>query len=133
MRFDRDDYAGGVFRGSAKRIKVELERSLGHRGPWVQAVVVVWGAFRQRHHEEEDVVYVAGDQLIPWLAGLRPRLNAPQRAALVTALKEARTALKTTPSFGGDAATTPAQTDLQTNDMRRVDTPRHEAARPVVK
>jgi hypothetical protein len=130
LRSGRVSYAGRVFRGSAKRVKVELEGSLGHRGPWVQTVVVIWGDFPQQRHEEADVVYVAGDQLIPWLSGLPLRLNASQRAAFATALKEVRTTLRATRSvYGRDAVNgTQAQTEMQTNHTRRAGTPPHAAS-----
>jgi hypothetical protein len=70
----------------------------------VQAVVVVWGDFPQSRHEERDVVYVRGDELRPWLEQLQVRVNAPQRAALVTALQEVRTALAERRDESGSAA-----------------------------
>jgi hypothetical protein len=88
-------YSGGGFRGGALRIKQALEERLGARAPWVQAVVVVWGQFPQARHEEQDVVYLLGDELRPWLSGLPEKLNAPQRAALTTALREVRASLAT--------------------------------------
>lgn len=49
----------------------------------------------QARHEEQDVVYLLGDELRPWLSGLPEKLNAPQRAALTTALREVRASLAT--------------------------------------
>jgi hypothetical protein len=99
LRSGRVQYSGASFRGGALGVKRALEQALGARAPWVQAVVVVWGEFPQARHEEEDVVYVRGDELRAWLSQLPPRLNGPQRAALVTALQEARQGL--TPDGNG--------------------------------
>jgi hypothetical protein len=93
LRSGRLAYPGGAFRAGAKRIKEAMELRLGSRAPWVQAVVVVWGAFPQARHDEQDVVYLSGDELRPWLSELPERLNAPQRASLVTALREVRASL----------------------------------------
>jgi hypothetical protein len=93
LRSGRLAFPGWMFRNGAKRIKLALEERLGSRAPWVQAVVVVWGDFPQAHHNEQDVVYVRGDELRTWLATLPQKINGPQRAALVTALQEVRTSL----------------------------------------
>jgi hypothetical protein len=93
LRSGRILYRGVAFRSGAKRVNVELEKRLGFRAPWVQSVVVVWGDFPQAHHEEQDVVYVRGEDLVLWLGGLPEKANAPQRAALTTALQEVRTTL----------------------------------------
>jgi len=86
-------YPGAASRGGAKRIKVELERRLGFRAPWVQGTMVIWGDFPQKHYEEQGVIYVEGEQLVSWLSGLPEKVTAPQRAAYVTALREVRTAI----------------------------------------
>lgn len=86
-------YRGSTQRWGAATIKEAVQQRLGGRAPWVQAVVVVWGDFPQARHEEQDVVYVSGDELRAWLAELPSKMNAPQRAALVTALQKARGAL----------------------------------------
>ena len=90
-------YPGRMFRAGARTVKSRLEQRLGSRAPWVQAVVVVWGDFPQGLHDEEHVVYVRGEQLREWLTELPERVNAPQRAALVTALREVRTTLSPRP------------------------------------
>lgn len=95
LRSGRLTFAGGSFRFGAKKIKQLLEQRLGFRAPWVQAVAVVWGDFPQGRHEEQDVVYLRGDQLRSWIAELPQKVNAPQRAALVTALQEIRELLST--------------------------------------
>lgn len=93
LRSGRLAFPGGTFRFGAKKVKVALQERLGSRAPWVQGVVVVRGEFPQARHEEHDVVYVRGNELIPWLAELPARFNGPQRAALVTALREVRKSL----------------------------------------
>jgi nuclease-like protein len=93
LRSGRLTFAGGSFRFGAKRVKVLLEERLGFRAPWVQAVAVVWADFPQGQHEEQDVVYLRGDQLRPWLSALPQKMTAPQRAALETAIREVRTSL----------------------------------------
>jgi hypothetical protein len=94
LRSGRLTYQGAVFRSSAMRVKRALDKSLGSHAPWVQAVVVVWGDFPQGRHTEKDVVYVRGEELRMWLSELPNRLNAPRRAALVTALQEVRLGLR---------------------------------------
>jgi membrane protein implicated in regulation of membrane protease activity len=93
LRSGRMTYPGASFRGGALHVKLALETQLGFRAPWVQAVAVVWGDFPQARHEEEDVVYLRGDQFLGWLASLPEKVNAPQRAAYVTALGEVRSVL----------------------------------------
>jgi hypothetical protein len=41
------------------------------------------------------VVYLRADRFVPWLCRLPDNVNAPQRAALVTALQEDRSELET--------------------------------------
>jgi hypothetical protein len=88
-------YRGSDFRSSALRIHDELDRLLG-RGTWVQAAVVVWGEFPQGRHEEGNVVYVRGEELLTWLRELPPRLTGPARAATAEALREMRIAVAPT-------------------------------------
>jgi hypothetical protein len=94
LRCGRLAYAGASFRAGAKSMKHALERQLGYRAPWVQAVVVIWGAFPQARHREQDVVYLSGAELRTWLGEQPTTTNAPQRAALVTALQEVRAAFR---------------------------------------
>jgi hypothetical protein len=94
LRAGRLVYGGVGFRAGAKRVNSALADRLGFGAPWVQPVVVVWGDFPQERHEEQNVVYVRGEQLVGWLTGLPDRINAPQRAACVTALREVRKALQ---------------------------------------
>ncbi|HST17915.1 MAG TPA: nuclease-related domain-containing protein [Gaiellaceae bacterium] len=91
-------YAGAGFRSGARRVKLGIEERLGSRAPWVQAVVVVWGDFPQGYYEEQDVVYLSAGRLVPWLSGLPEKLNAPWRAAVVTALQQVRASAPRTPS-----------------------------------
>ena len=72
------------------RIKVALEARLGIPAPWVQAVVVVWGDFPQARHEEQNVIYLGGEELRSWLSEQPSKINGPQQAALVTGLQELR-------------------------------------------
>jgi len=94
LRSGRLAYQGGTFRAGAFKIKQALEQRLGARAPWVQSIVVVWGDFPQTQHQENDVIYLHGNHLLPWLTAQPDKLNAPQRAALQTALQEVRTALQ---------------------------------------
>jgi hypothetical protein len=93
LRSGRLVFRGATLRAAAKRLKYALEGRLGSRAPWVQAVFVVWGDFPQLLHEEQDVVYIHGLHLRTWLSELPTNLNAPRRAALVTALREVRESL----------------------------------------
>jgi hypothetical protein len=68
LRAGRQVMPGGGFRGAA----AGLSDALGENGgrPWVQPVVVIWGDFEQRIHEELGVVYASGADLVDWLAAL---------------------------------------------------------------
>ncbi len=90
LRSGRVTYEGRRFRGGAVDVNKALELRLSRRAPFVKPVAVVWGQFPQENVEEDGVVYVRGDQLAGWLGDLPEKLNAPERAALVAALKEAR-------------------------------------------
>lgn len=97
----RDDAlrAGGlIFRGSnargmAGRAHTEIERRLGFHAPWVHAAFVVWGDFPQRRHFEKKVSYIRGEELVEWLTSQPAAMTAPQRAAVVQALRELRSTL----------------------------------------
>ncbi len=88
-------FSGSLFRGSAWDMNKALEVRLGRRAPFVTPVVAIWGDFPQEWVEEEEkpVVYVQGERIASWLTGLPEKLNAPERAALITALKQARAEL----------------------------------------
>jgi hypothetical protein len=94
LRAGRLVFHGTSFRAGARRVNSALGGRLGFGAPWVQSVVVVWGDFPQERHEEQNVVYVRGERLVDWLTGLPGRINAPQRAACVTALREVRETLR---------------------------------------
>lgn len=94
LRCGRLSFAGAALRGAARNVKDALERQLGFRAPWVQPVVVIWGDFPQRRHEEQGVVYVSGDELLPWLQTLPAKATAPQRAAFIAALRQVREELR---------------------------------------
>jgi hypothetical protein len=96
LRAGRLLFRGGSFRAGARTVKDVVERRLGSRAPWVQAVVVVWADFPQLRYEEESVVYVSGEELRRWLDALPERLNAPKRAAVVAAVREVRAAVAPT-------------------------------------
>jgi Nuclease-related domain len=52
----------------------EVSRRIGAvagKGPWVQAVVVLWGDFPQRLVRDDRLVYVHGTELVGWLRSLR--------------------------------------------------------------
>lgn len=89
LRSGRLRFGGGTARSRAVAIHHELMKQLGD-SLWVQAVVVVWGEFREEALTEKNVVYVRGDRLLPWLSGLDPKLGRPQRAAAVEALRVVR-------------------------------------------
>jgi Nuclease-related domain len=94
LRCGRMRFSGSAFRSGAWAVKSAVQRRLGTRSPWVQAVAVVWGDFPQQRHTEDRVVYLSGEHLTEWLESLDERLNAPQRAAIVEALKETRIEIK---------------------------------------
>lgn len=63
-RCGRLTFRGAAFRGGAYAVKRTLDRRLGDRSPWVQAVVVIWGDFPQQLVEQRDVVYVHGAAVV---------------------------------------------------------------------
>jgi hypothetical protein len=85
-------FAGSTFRIAAWRVKSELE-GRGSWPRWVQAVVVIWGEFPQRVVEERRVVYLAADELVPWLESRPAQLPRPQRTAAIAGLRELRDVL----------------------------------------
>ena len=93
LRSGRLTYEGRRYRGSAKDLNTALEARLARRAPFVTPVVAVWGQLPQERIEEDGVVYLQGEHLASWLSELPQKLNAPERAATIAALKEARTEL----------------------------------------
>lgn len=86
LRTGRQVMPGGSFRGAA----VGLANALGENGggrPWVQPVVVIWGDFDQRVHEERGVVYVQGSELVDWLTSLPPKVREARRRELATRIE----------------------------------------------
>lgn len=101
LRIGKVVHEGGRFRGNALDVHRALERHLSRRAPFVHPAVAVWGAFPQERHDEGGVAYVAGEKLTSWLAEFPAKLHAPDRAALVVALKEVRAELSASPSSAG--------------------------------
>jgi hypothetical protein len=75
----------GTLRGAALRLNRRIEETTQLR-PWVQAVVVIWGAFPQGVAEGDRVVYVAGAKLVEWLAEHAPKLSPRDVSLLALAL-----------------------------------------------
>jgi hypothetical protein len=85
LRCGRLLYRGAEFRRAA----VELREAIGREAtpsPYVQAVVVIWGNFPQRFHVEEQVTYIAGDELLAWLCRRPVRFSRRQVTRLETAV-----------------------------------------------
>jgi hypothetical protein len=79
-----NDSIGRRARGSA----AELSRALGPRGPWVQAVVVLWARFEQGSIEGNYVLWTDGRSLADVLRSRTPtRLNASQVARLAEQMR----------------------------------------------
>ena len=96
LRCGRIRTSGGVFRGSAVKLKKALEQRTGS-ATWVQAVVVVHGDFSQYVLEHEKVTYVAADGFLDWLRRQPDRLTERSRAGFAQAIVEiARSAAETT-------------------------------------
>jgi hypothetical protein len=94
LRAGRLTYSGLSSRRAAAVIKELMDKQLGQSAGWVQGVVVVWGDFPQRQHEDDRVFYIAGDELVSWLSGLEPRLKQPQIDARTSALRLVRKELQ---------------------------------------
>lgn len=65
------------------------------------------GATEWVEEGEKPVVYVQGGVLASWLAELPEKLNAPERAAVITALKQVRAELaaaESAPSLARESA-----------------------------
>ncbi|HEX6701514.1 MAG TPA: nuclease-related domain-containing protein [Gaiellaceae bacterium] len=82
-------FRGGGLRRAAARLSERFGSHLD-RSPWVQPVFVVWGTFPHGSSEANGVVYVRGDELIPWLAEQPQRLTASQFESAVAALRDLR-------------------------------------------
>lgn len=88
LRSGRIRTPGSAFRGSAVRLKETLQ---GHVGVaiWVQAVVVIWGDFRQEIVEENRVVYLEATRLREWLEASAVRLDGALQQRLAAAVETA--------------------------------------------
>jgi hypothetical protein len=64
-------------RGQAKELSARLRRETGRRA-WVTAVVVIWGHFPAGRVKHENVVYIAGEQIAPWLASRPVPTRSPR-------------------------------------------------------
>ena len=88
LHLGRYSYSGSGFRGAAKSLHDTLETQVPTM-PWVQAVVVIWGDFPQKYHEENYVAYVRSDELIDWLRDRRgSSLSEAKRKAIAQAVRE---------------------------------------------
>ena len=83
-------YAGSSFRSAALKVHDELKRLLESRCGSKRRRM---GRISSAASEEQNVIYVHGDELVKWLDQLPARLNGPARAAVRQALRESRTAL----------------------------------------
>jgi hypothetical protein len=85
----RRPFRGGGLRFAAKELGAALQ-PFDARRPWVQPVVVVWGEFPQRRHEENGVVYLAGPELVDWLREQPTTLAASRCDEVGRALRHVR-------------------------------------------
>jgi Nuclease-related domain len=89
LRSGRLRFSGASLRRSACALREQLMRRVDPL-PWVQSVFVVWGTFPQRLHEENRVVYLRGDELVPWLSSQPQRLTGDRLDAVRDALRRLR-------------------------------------------
>jgi hypothetical protein len=87
-------FSGKPLRGAALRLKSELEARVDFSARWVQGVVVIWGDFPQRICVENNVAYLAAEELVTWLEAKPDKFSRPQRAALIEATRELRDDLR---------------------------------------
>lgn len=80
--------AAGAARALSADVSTQLRHALG-RGPWVQAVIVIWGDFPQQHLKVDRVVYVAGPHLRDWLLAQPPRTQRTHPDQVAAALRQA--------------------------------------------
>jgi hypothetical protein len=98
-----DGYVNDSIGRRARGTAAELSRALGPRGPWVQAVVVLWARFEQGSIEGNRVLWTNGRSLADVLRSRTPtRLNASQIAWLA---ERVRASVAATP----DGAARPAR------------------------
>lgn len=82
-------YTGVGFRRAAVTMAEALRARLGAR-PWVQSVVVVWGTLTHETREEDRVVYVQGENLVPWLQAQPTGLSRDRCESLSSAVAHLR-------------------------------------------
>ena len=85
-RFDPRPYREPLGR-RAKAAAASLSRELRNNGGgavWVQPVIVFWSEFSQRQVEADGVIYLRGEELVPWLRPLPARHSASRASALAT-------------------------------------------------
>jgi hypothetical protein len=83
-----DGYVNDSIGRRARGAAAELSRTLGPRGPWVQAVVVLWARFEQGSIEGNYVLWTDGRCLSDRLRSRTPtRLNASQIARLAEQIR----------------------------------------------
>lgn len=85
----RFPFRGSGFRSAAAALSEALAPLVSRR-PWVQPVVVIWGEFPQRLHEEEGVTYVSGSAVLDWLCSREETLSDERRDEIATALQRLR-------------------------------------------
>lgn len=81
----RDFRLPGRMRGAAVGLRGRLRAATG-LDERVTAVVVIWGAFPQGVVEDDQVVYMAGEQLAVWLSSRPPQLDRRQQNLFTLAL-----------------------------------------------
>jgi hypothetical protein len=89
LRAGRQYHLGAASRAAAAELGARLERLCGRR-PWVQAVVVIWGDFPQRRHDDHQVTYVRGPDLLAWLSEQPPKLSVARVRAIGEAVQKLR-------------------------------------------
>jgi hypothetical protein len=81
----RDNNLPRRMRGAAVALRKRLHATTG-LDERVTAVVVIWGTFPQGFVQDDQVTYVAGEQLAEWLASQHARLDRRQTSLLTLAL-----------------------------------------------
>ncbi|MGA9761640.1 MAG: nuclease-related domain-containing protein [Gaiellaceae bacterium] len=94
LRSGRTTYPAEDFSKAARALSYTLAERAGKH--WINAVVVIWGDFPQKHVEEEDVVYLQSDELLGWLSEQRGRLSERERKNITRAVRELKEASRNT-------------------------------------
>ena len=82
---DNIRYRDTTFTGQAYGLRKALFAH-ARNVPRVDAVVAIWGDFAMEPQEKEHLVYLNATDLVAWLEGRDPILDATRRAALVAAV-----------------------------------------------